>query len=220
MQSPGTSRKMCAVPSSLKNALFRFAPLARKVLPRAVQRFILLHVLQGNRPYRDMARMGSRRFLEDELLPWLASRHGRILFVGTAAYTHHYERQFRRDQYTTIDRHPRTAVWGARDHITAPIEEIGRHRPKGFFDCIILNGIFGFGVDEIDHMRAVIKELHHALRPGGFLIVGWNTDLHADPETLGLFTPYFVPNEEEPWTARRQFPSETHVYDFYVRRPD
>ena len=152
-------------------------------------------------------------------MPWLAQRYRRILFVGTGSYTYHYEKQFRRDQYTTIDWQPRNAVWGVRDHITAPIEEIGRHRPSGFFDCIILNGIFGFGVDEVDHMRSVIKALHDALGPHGLLVVGWNTDLHADPEALGLYDPYFTPNTQEPWVKRRHFPPETHVYDFYVRRP-
>jgi hypothetical protein len=208
------------VQSTLKNALFRLSPLARKLLPRLVLRFLLLHVLHSNRGYWRLAHAGSRRCLEDELLPWLAQRYRKILFVGTGSYTHHYEKQFRRDQYTTIDWHPRNAVWGARDHITAPVEEIARHRPKGFFDCVILNGVFGFGVDEVEHMRTVIEALHGALAPQGLLVVGWNTDMHADPEELGLYDPYFTSNTVEPWVRRRSFPSETHVYDFYVRRPD
>jgi hypothetical protein len=204
------------VPNALKNALFRFSPLARRVLPRWVLRFILIRLFGADRRY-DLA---SRHCLEDEILPWLAERYARILFVGTQGYTWHYRKRFRPDQYTTIDRQPRNAVWGARDHITAAIEDIGRHRPPGFFDCVILNGVFGFGVDDEGHMRMVVKALHGALRPGGLLVVGWNTDLHADPDTLGLYDPYFTANKEEPWVQRRHFPPETHVYDFYVRRPD
>jgi hypothetical protein len=214
------TKRRLPVPNFFHNALFRFSPLARKVLPKSVLRFLLLHVLQTNRPYARMYYAASRLCLEKELLPWLAKRYRKILFVGTASYTFHYERQFRRDQYTTIDRQARNAVWGARDHIIAPIEDIARARPKGFFDCIILNGVFGFGVDEVEHMRVVIKALHEALCPGGVLIVGWNTDRHADPEALGLFEPYFGPNTEQPWLERRRFPQETHLYDFYVRRDD
>lgn len=204
------------MPNALKNALSRFSPLARRVLPRSVLRFILVRIFGANRPYN----LASRHCLEDEILPWLAERCGKILFVGTESYAWHYGKRFRPDQYTTIDRDPHNAVWGARDHITAAVEEIGRHRPRGFFDCVILNGVFGFGVDHADHMRMVVKALHGALRPGGLLVVGWNTDRHADPVALGVYEPYFAESKEEPWVQRREFPPETHVYDFYVRRPD
>lgn len=207
-----------AVSNPLKTTLLRYSPLARKFLPRRVQRFLLLHMLKVNHRYARMYHAASRVWLEGELLPGLARRYARILFVGTSSYTFHYERLFRPGQYTTIELLPGNAVWGARDHIVAPIEEIARHRPKGAFDCIILNGVFGFGVDRPDHMRTVIKALHHALAPGGLLVVGWNTDLHEDPAPL--LAPCFSPATEEPWVARRTFPPETHVNDFYMRRPD
>jgi hypothetical protein len=207
---------VAAVPIHPKSVLFRFSPLARKLLPKWALRFLLLTVLQTNRRYAGMYEAASRLCLERELLPWLAQHYGRILFVGTSSYTRHYEKQFRRDQYTTIDVQPRNAVWGAANHIVAPIEEIGRHRPAGSFDCIVLNGVFGFGVDDPDHMRRVIAALHTALGPRGFLVVGWNTNLHADPAPL--LAPCFVANTREPWVQRRTFPLETHVYDFFLRR--
>src|SRR5262249_33958442 len=142
----------------------------------------------------------------------------RILFVGTASYTYHYERLFRRGQYTTIDQQPRSAVWGSSDHIVAPVQHINRFRPKGSFDCVVLNGVFGFGVDAVEDMRMVLKEVHDALRPNGFLLVGWNVDMHEDPEALGLYSPFFVRNGEGAWTKRLRFPPDTHVYDFYRRR--
>ena len=206
------------MPSSLKRALFRFSPLARRFLPKSAQRFLLLKVFGSNRRYAGLHRLASRLCLERELLPWLAARYGRILFVGTSSYTYQYERLFQPGQYTTLDVQPRSAVWGARDHIVAPVKEIGRHRAKGAFGCVVLNGVFGFGVDDAGHMRQAIAALHHALEPQGLLVVGWNTDLHADPGPL--LAPLFAPNTEEPWVRRRTFPPETHVYDFLVRRPD
>lgn len=207
------------MPLSAKSVLLRGAPLARKILPRWAQRFLLLHMLGVNRPYARLRAVASRLCLERELLPWIAQRYRHVLFVGTSSYTFHYEDLFRRDQYTTIEVQPRGAAWGAADHIVAPIEEIGRHRPDGSFDSIILNGVFGFGVDQPDHKRRVIAALHRALAPGGLLLVGWNTDLHDDPAPLLL--PYFAPAGEEPCSERRAFaPDETHVYDFYTRRPD
>lgn len=203
--------------ASLRSALFRLSPVARRILPRPVQRFLLLKVLRTNDGYLDLRQRPSRLFLEHEILPAVARHHRRVLFVGTGSYTYHYERQFRREQYTTIEMQPRNAAWGARDHIVAPVEEIGRHRPAGFFDCVILNGVFGYGVDTTAYQRRVIEALHEALQPGGLLVVGWNTDRHDDPVAAGLFEPYFEPCRQPPFDRRRQFPGETHIYDFFVR---
>lgn len=194
-------------------------PLARKILPKPVLRFLLLQVRGVRRGYQYIFAYPGRLYLEHELLPWLRQNRRRILFVGTAPYTYQYEKLFRqdRDQYTTLDNHPSTAVWGGPVHIVARIQDIGRYRPKDFFDCIVLNGVFGFGVDSPDDMRAAAKAMSEVLRPGGLLVVGWNTDLHADPEELGVLSPYFVRTDQTPWGRTRRYPAELHVYDFYVK---
>jgi hypothetical protein len=184
-----------------------------------MQRFLLLHALGVNRPYegKNLFKKPSRVCLEQEILPWLAARFSRILFVGTASYTYHYERLFSHSQYTTIDWQPRSAVWGSHDHIVAPVQDINRFRPKGSFDCVVLSGVFGFGIDTPDDMRMVLKELHDALQPNGLLLVGWNVGMHEDPEALGIYSPLFVRNREAAFTERLRFPADTHVYDFYRR---
>ncbi len=195
--------------------------IAKAVLPKRAKRFILLNALGLRRRYTHLRSHPSRIFLDREFMPWVSRTYDRVLFVGTAPYTHHFERLFRRsrEQYTTIDPRGGTAVWGARNHIAAPIQEIGRHRAPHYFDCIILNGIFGFGIDEIDDQRATIKILHDALAPGGLLMVGWNSNLTPDLEGLGLFEPYFEAVEQAPWPHRTRFSlPETHVIDLYTRR--
>ena len=130
----------------------------------------------------------SRLFLEHEILPWIGKQYARVLFVGTAPYTYQFERFFKRsrEHYTTIDPVGGTAVWGGRNHIAAPIQEIGLHRPRGYFDCIVFNGVFGFGIDELEAQRAAIKVLHDALAPDGLLLVGWNTNLLVANGTLAV----------------------------------
>lgn len=194
---------------------FAVRPAIKRLLPKWARRFLLLNVLHVNQRYARLLKAASRLFMQDEILPWVSSRYASILFVGAAPYTYHYEKLFRRNQYTTIDIDPVTAVWGAPRHVVAPVQDINRHRPAGHFDCVILNGVFGFGVDEVEDMRVVVKEVRKAMQPGGLLIVGWNTNLHADPETEGLYAGRFVPCDELPWTGRQHFPPETHVYDFY-----
>ncbi len=193
----------------------------KKLVPRRVRRFLLLHVFHANRRYANLIHGPTRLYMEREILPWVRQHCSKVLFVGTAPYTYHYEKGFRRGQYTTIDVHPSTAAWGARDHIVAPIQEIDRHRPRGCFDCVIMNGVFGFGVDKVEDMRAALGAVHTVLRPGGLLVLGWNTDKHVDPEALGLLAPGFGPADQPPFPNRLPYAlPETLVYDFYRRRPD
>lgn len=211
---------MSPMASPVRSLLLRLAPVAKRILPRPLQRYLLLHVLRVNRGYVSLRSLASRICLETEILPWVSKHCAKVLFVGAAPYTCHYEKLFARGQYTTIDAHPSTAVWGSPDHILAPIQEIRRYRPEGFFDCVVLNGVFGFGVDTPEEQRRVIEVLHGALRPGGLLVLGWNTDRHADPDAAGLFEPFFERVAEPPWMQRRRtFAGETHVYDFYARLP-
>ncbi len=207
--------------TALSGLYYSLSPLARKVLPKPVLRFLLLHVVGVNRRYEEILGNPGRLFMERELLPWLCENYSRILFVGTASYTWHYEKLFRQDpdQYTTLDSRPGATVWGAPTHIVARIEDIALHRPKDFFDCIVFNGVFGFGIDTPDDMREAAKAMCDVLRPGGLLVVGWNTDLHVDPEELGVLSPYFVRTDRTPWGQTRRYPAELHVYDFYVKIP-
>jgi SAM-dependent methyltransferase len=189
---------------------------ARQLLPKQMQRS-LLSAWGVNRPYAHFPGLASRQCLETEILPWMRDRCRSILFVGTASYTCHYEALFRADRYTTLDISAGAAVWGARHHIVAPVQELGRHRPPGFFDGVVLNGVLGFGVDTEQQMRRTFEELHRVLAPGGLLVVGWNTDRHQDPQALGVYGDRFARVLEGLWAGRRCFPPETHVYDVYQR---
>lgn len=198
----------------------RLAPGAKKLLPKPVLRSILLNIADVNRAYDNLPQFASRRFLEDDVLPWLRDTCPRILFVGVGPYTYHYERLFRRNrkQFTTLDSDPSVAVWGASQHIVAPIQRIAEHRPTGAFDCVVMNGVFGFGVNEPQDMRDTARAAHGALRPGGQMILGWNHDLHRDPVAQGVLDPWFDLNPATPWGSRQTFHDETHVNDFHIRR--
>jgi hypothetical protein len=165
-----------------------------------------------NRPYLHLPELPSRRYLLTEIMPRLREHCRSILFVGTASYTWQYETLFEPERYTTLDIAPAAAVWGAARHIVAPVQELTRHRPPGSFEGVILNGVLGFGIDTAREMRRTFAELHRAMRPGGLLVVGWNTDRHGDPETLDVLEGF------ERIDERRRFPPETHVYDVYRRQ--
>lgn len=130
--------------------------------------------LAGGRPAS--RRSPDRRLLERGILPSLAGRADvrRVLFVGCAPYTRHYEAIFERAEYWTIDPVPRRRRWGGRRHIVGRLEGLGRHVPAAHFDLIVCNGVLGWGLDRRADAEAAFAACHAALRPGGALIVGWN----------------------------------------------
>lgn len=196
--------------SRLVHAVNAALPGAKTWLPKPLRRFVLLNVLGAQRSYPDV----SRKVLETEILPQVARQCSRVLFVGTSSYTYWYERLFRPGQYTTIDSRPAEAVWGAADHIVAPVQDIARQRPRATFDGVVLNGVFGFGTDDPASMRVVAEALHAAMAPNGYLALGWNHDMQEDPDKLGTFDGLFRHSGE----PRRTFGAETHVYDFFRRQ--
>ncbi len=200
--------------SRVVRVLLGIAAGVKHLLPKPVQRLVLLYAFGSHRQNAEVAPQANRRCLGEEIIPHLAAQNLTVLFVGTSSYTFHYERHFGPKTYTTIDPNPGQAVWGSQDHIVTRVQDIGLHRPAGSFDRAVLNGVFGYGVNDPPAMRATAQALHDVLRPGGQLIFGWNTDAHAEPETLGVFTGLFARSLE----PRRTFAGDTHVYDFSVRQ--
>src|SRR5262245_47158832 len=80
-------------------------PVAKSLIPKSLHRFVLLQIVGVNKTYEKMRQVNPERlFLEREALPWVRDHYRRVLFVGTASYTYHYETLFGDDpdRYTTI----------------------------------------------------------------------------------------------------------------------
>ena len=205
-------------------------PGLKALVPKGLHRFVLLRVVGMNDQYEQMLRQNPERlFLQNEALPWVSASYRQVLFVGTASYTYQYEKLFADDpdRYTTIDRNPSTRVWGGKHHIVASIEQIDRHRPPGFFDCVVLSGVLAYripahgdyGPAKPDELQAVLKALYNVIRPGGLLLVGWNLrDMAQSLAQLGLLDPCFAPTDKTPWGPRKDFPGDPHAFEFYERQ--
>jgi SAM-dependent methyltransferase len=142
-----------------------------------------------------------RTVLENQILPFyqLSRTHNDILFVGTEWYTHGYVRMFSHKSFTTLDVGARKARYGASRHITENVTRLDWHFGPGTLDVIFLNGIIGWGLDNLSDAEKVIALCHKCLRPGGHLILGWN-DLAANRpfrldeiESLTRFRPFIFP---------------------------
>jgi SAM-dependent methyltransferase len=197
----------------------RHARIVRALLPAGFTA-ALHHYLA----VRALGALPERRYLEESILPTLAQAgFHRLLFVGCRRYTRHYGRYFNGEsiEYWTADYDAAAAAWGAPGrHIICDIRAIGDHVPAGFFDVVMLNGVFGFGVDDDAAMNETLAAIHNVLVPGGRLMVGWDRRLIPDPSGLTKMGQLFRPQAIEPLPAHQSFSeSLEHVYDFFAALP-
>lgn len=179
-------------------------------------------LLRG-RPARRRAR--DREVLERRILPAYARRPDvqRVLFVGCARYTQHYEHLFGHAEYWTIDPLPRNRRWGARRHIRDRLERLDRHVAPDHFDLIVCNGVLGWGLNRHDDAEAAFAACHRALRPGGELVLGWNDVFPhgaVRPETIGALRRFArSAGQGIGGPSLRIGEPHRHVFEFY-RKPE
>jgi uncharacterized protein (TIRG00374 family) len=143
-----------------------------------------------------------------------------ILFVGCDWYTRHYERAyFPSKNYWTIDPAPAARKFGARQHLTAALQDLGDHLPSGYFELIICNGVFGYGLDSREQCERAFEACYHALRAGGHLIVGWDDIPERTPVSLDEIKSLSrfarkAPSPLGTWRYTTDTPYR-HTYDFY-----
>ena len=129
------------------------------------------------------------------------------MFVGCRSYTYHYRTYFLRSgiDYWTSDIDPIARIWGERrKHVTCDVKLLGEHVPRQSFDLVVLNGVFGYGVDDVASMDQAVSTIRCALKDNAHLLVGWNKDRVADPERLPAIAAQFDRNVGLPLPFRKE----------------
>ncbi|MEP9411394.1 MAG: class I SAM-dependent methyltransferase [Candidatus Brocadia sp.] len=193
---------------------------AEKLIPEPYRRY--MRIAEAKLARMIMRMKPDRKYLEENILPCLSSANfSRILFVGCKPYTCHYGEWFLDTDidYWTTDIDPDAEVWGGTDgHITCCVQEIDFHVPLHSFDAVLLNGIFGYGINSEKEMDRTIAAIHRILKPGGTLMIGWNNSLVPDPLYLENIRALFEHGTKLPLPKRKKFPGSTHCYDFFLSR--
>lgn len=169
---------------------------------------------------RRILKLPDRRLLANTYLPAFAAEGGTILWVGCQAYTAEDYAVLERSGATvwTTDIDPEAACWGhATRHRMGDIGKADQLFADVTFDAIICNGVLGYGADSLEQQQAALAAMATLLRPGGRLLLGWNTDRIADPVAAGLTAKAFVPTAFAGYPERVGFDSVTHIYDSFLR---
>ncbi len=164
-----------------------------------------------------------RKIFEGDIVPYFTGKAEvrRVLDVGCEWYNLHHARLFRGVEYHTIDVNPAHAKFGARRHVTGSFLDAAAFFPRHHFDLVLLNGVFGWGVNGADEVVVAVEVIEHILRPGGYVVVGWNdTDANrpgAIPsEVFGEgFSQVVLPELGWSHLADRE---SRHIFEFYRRQ--
>lgn len=146
----------------------------------------------------------------------------KVLYVGCDWYTKPYKRFFNRKEYWTIEIEKEKAKYGAENHIIDSLLNLGRYFKEGYFDLIICNGVFGWGINTEVEMEKASEECFICLRRGGILVLGWDEEgvgaVPVNPdkcESLKKFKPYIFPS----FSASQYLTntSDRHFFNFYIK---
>ena len=167
-----------------------------------------------------------RRILEETIIPFLVSdfRVRKVLFVGCAIYTNHYDKLFGPNvEYHTIEIDPSQARYGGKFHVVDGFENASEHWEPGSFDAIVCNGVYGWGLNEREPVEKAFAGAFELLRDGGLFVLGWNTPRSASSGPVPLEQVRALDSFERydsgplgEWRYCCEGP-QRHVFDFYSK---
>ncbi|WP_017651398.1 hypothetical protein [Fortiea contorta] len=165
-----------------------------------------------------------RLILENTIIPYFISENklSRVLFVGCGWYTKSYSSLFKNQEYWTIEIDPNKKIYGSKNHIIDGLQNLGKYIENDFFDLIIYNGVFGWGINSREDTEESFKQCFNCLRQGGILVFGWNDVPEHKPfpvlqecQALKKFAPYFFPPLQ---TTEYLTPATmSHTFNFYIK---
>ena len=189
---------------------------ARFIVPPNIRRTFWMW-----RESRLMPHRPDRKLLVGWILPELSQPGTTILWVGCQPYTRRYLDAIERPgaKCWTLEIEPSARRWGhPRRHTVGDLQMVGTLYLPCQFDVALVNGVFGYGLNTESGQNKAIEGLARVLKPGGLLMLGWNTHRTSDPLGLSAIERFYIRSQRPGFEQRITFPESTHVYDFFALR--
>lgn len=160
-----------------------------------------------------------RNVLEAIIIPHVLAKYNpkKILDIGREDYQEFYNEFFEGRELWTIDNDPERTDFGHPErHITDNVANIRTHFKEKYFDFILMNGVFGWGLNKKMEVRKAFDGIYKILKPGGLFILGWNDDPVPLSEIEGLKklkAIEFEPLKEHCFECS----NGDHKYNFYIK---
>ena len=207
-------------------------PVLRSFIPDSVRLAVQSRILGSA-----INCMPDRRYMEDVILPAVAClRPTRLLDLGVEHYTARYGDWFHRGcERWTIDLDPRVAEFGSPGrHIIGNVLDMASQFHSASVDVIMMNGLFGYGIDTAHEQERIIAAAKAILRPNGWLLVGWDRSENGtpivmsngsgrrgrikDPLDIHCIQKGFEHSAPNGLPRRMAFKNSSHVYDWFRSR--
>lgn len=164
-----------------------------------------------------------RDTLERIIFPYLLSNYNpqTILDIGREDYQEFYNLFFKNKILWTIDKDPSQKEFGAKNHIIDDVANLRKHFKSNYFDLIIMNGVFGWGLNNKQKIEKTFSAIYDILKPNGILILGWNNLDDLRPMALNKIKAlsqlkkfYFKPLKTDSFRCKGK---GHHTYNFYIK---
>lgn len=160
-----------------------------------------------------------RNVLETIIFPFVLSEFNpqKILDIGREDYQHFYNEFFLGRELWTLDYDPKRREFGADNHITDDVANLKKHFKENNFDFILMNGVFGWGLNKKAAVKKAFNAVYDILKPGGIFILGFNdapVPLDSIDGLNKLKKYYFKPLKGSCFKCV----NGNHTYRFYIKR--
>jgi SAM-dependent methyltransferase len=160
-----------------------------------------------------------RDTLERIIFPYVLAnlRPQKVLDIGREDYQKFYNKFFKRQELWTIDKDVKRQEFGAKNHITDDAANLKKYFDNNYFDFILMNGVFGWGLDKKAQVEKAFQAIYDILAPGGIFILGWNDDIVplSEIKALNKLKPYsFKPLNG----TKFECINGDHTYNFYTKK--
>ncbi len=134
-------------------------------------------------------KLDDRNILESVIFPHILAKYNpqTILDIGREDYQLFYNYFFKGRELSTIDMDTKHAEFGMPDHHTIDnATNLKKHYQNNYFDFILMNGVFGWGLDDEIDVQKSFNAIFDILKPGGIFILGYNDDIVPIDKIEGL----------------------------------
>lgn len=179
------------------------------------------------RPFRHraIARLPSRRFIIETLIPALATAGcQRMLLVGVQSYNVPLYEACARAGITvwSIDYDPASSAYAApAGHFVGDIRKVDALVQALCFEVILFNGVLGFGINTASAALDALTAMAKVAAPAALLVVGWNPGRTDNAEIEALrprLRPVSLPDIPAPveFAPRGRAQRDPHRYEIFT----
>lgn len=164
-------------------------------------------------------KLNDRNVLEEIIFPYVLAKYDpqTILDIGREDYQAFYNDFFEGRDLYTIDMNPKHAEFGMKGkHEIDNVTNLKNHYQDSQFDFILMNGVYGWGLNEEKDIQVTFNAVYDILKPGGVFILGFNEEVFSFDKIEGLNKLKklkFPPLKTDAFTCI----NGNHTYKFFIK---